>query len=74
MNFDDGAASPESRALADAAAAEIIRREQAHAAALHEREALERSLRELQERYDVLLADRAFVIERVSGILERLRP
>jgi hypothetical protein len=51
----------------------VTRLEQTRVTMLHDREALEHSLRELQARYDALMLDRDFVIDRVGAILERLR-
>jgi chromosome segregation ATPase len=58
----------------DAKTQVLGRLEIAHAALLRDNEALERSLRELQERHDALLQDRRFAIERVGAALRRLRP
>ena len=46
----------------------------AHEASLREREALGRSLSDLQQRHDALVQDREFAIERVAAALRRLRP
>ncbi len=58
----------------DAKSQVLVRLEIAHAALLRDREALARSLSELQERHDALLQDRQFAIDRVGAALRRLRP
>ena len=52
----------------------LARLEIAQAALLRDKEALGRSLSELQERHDALLQDRLFAIDRVGAALRRLRP
>jgi hypothetical protein len=51
----------------------VKRLEQTRVTMLHDREALELALRELQARYDALLRDRDFVIDRLGAALQRLR-
>ena len=58
----------------DAKTQALARLEMAHATLLRDREALGRSLSDLQERHDALLQDRQFAIERVGAALRRLRP
>ena len=58
----------------DAKTQVLARLEVTHAVLLRDKEALGRSLRDLQERHDALLQDRQFAIDRVGAALRRLRP
>jgi hypothetical protein len=52
----------------------LTRLESVHAALLHEKESVDRSLGELRERYDALVRDQAFVADHLGAAFRRLDP